>query len=982
MCVNAIDLPCRRSRSPRRGFVHRRRSLVRAVASVTALAVVAGWWAPALGQRHPTALESRAELIASDIYDAAQWAARLPYKVAVPLLARSRVRAFVEELDLEPAVRVRILERVDARDFVDEVVPFAIALRDVYLESEEWAPESFDAWLRRSFAATDDIPGFQHSMFSWRPPADSPGIGGAFDAGIAARLVTLYDALYLREAVPTGDASEPLICARRDSDGARAPAAARVRPVVRALFEDLRRRAPAQGEIAAAIDGVLGNESELRAVSFSIVHFIDLLVCRHYRIFATRVWREEQLARWMSGELEKEGGGRLWSHLEWAQRRRRAVLIVVDGLQGHLVESLAGVSADDPFLEQVRREQRAGAAAAPATQPSRPAPPQRTEFLQATAAGFADRRYMRFFADLYRSPAGVAEVGISTTPTISVRNLPIAQTGAAVAGPGSTSIPNFHFVDRTVEPGGRAYYFYGNDALQLETLARQAGMRTLFDRLPAVSSFSCAGQYDDGAHYRVDSLINLALGEKLRDFAELRCLAELRRRAAVEPRLAELRRRLLDKRAVLGAELGWARVLRRLGQRDERKLARKLVRDIAALEQEAMPELLVYYNPWPDHFAHFTGPFADEILAPSGELNRLDYWLGLLTGIYRDAGVLGETLFAMAGDHGLTPVFHIVQPEVEVFERIRARGIDLRVEKISSDEGEGPRLTDPSSPPSMRGLDAVVASTAGGNYMIDLFVDQAGGWSRQPLLDELRRWRPIAAGAAPIDIVDEIQRGLAESLDYLVVRVDECDADGGVVAAIAPRGGIGLRTGIGLRAGWPAMALVERRGTRIFVDDADDVLGARAVTPYEELDERQRREHAELVARCLDAARRDDRASWCEETEWRLLASYTARPDAAVQVAHLYDTDRAGTINLFPRAGIGYNTVVPGRHAGEHFHEKDAFVGVWGAPVQRRRRPRTADLGAPAATVYEYLSGASVVPGRDGWGSGAIALPREAAAGD
>ena len=39
------------------------------------------------------------------------------------------------------------------------------------------------------------------------------------------------------------------------------------------------------------------------------------------------------------------------------------------------------------------------------------------------------------------------------------------------------------------------------------------------------------------------------------------------------------------------------------------------IREIARLEQRTLPELFVAYNPWPDHFAHFEGPFADEIIS-------------------------------------------------------------------------------------------------------------------------------------------------------------------------------------------------------------------------------------------------------------------------------------------------------------------------------------------------------------------------------
>jgi hypothetical protein len=85
------------------------------------------------------------------------------------------------------------------------------------------------------------------------------------------------------------------------------------------------------------------------------------------------------------------------------------------------------------------------------------------------------------------------------------------------------------------------------------------------------------------------------------------------------------------------------------------------------------------------------------------------------------------------------------------------------------------------------------------------------------------------------------------------------------------------------------------------------------------------------------------------------------------QLAHLFDTDRAGTINLFPRDGVGYNTKVPGRHAGESFHEKDAFVAVWGAGVSGER-VKVAVNGAVPMALYRWVTGEPAVSGQDGWG--------------
>ncbi len=918
----------------------------------------------------PSVVETRLDLLAQEIYDVAAWARRIPYDFALPRIARSRIRSYVEDLDLDEQTRERVLARLDSRGFVDEVVPFALALRDVYMDPGDDV-ETFDSWLRRTFDRSRAHPGFEHSMFRWDAEEDEDDGGDSppvFDSELAAQLVEFYDALYLREHGPAADLGDQLACARRDSDRARVAAAARVRPVLRKLLAGVRERVEPGGEIAASLDEILGDDKALDTVSLSVVHFLDVLVCRHYRIFATEILRQRQLREWMLAELDKPGGGRLWAFLELSQQRRHAVLTVVDGLQGHLVQSLAGGAAGDPFLRQVLAEYETGASAR--IEGAKAAPPQQIDFLRDIAvSGVTHDAYLPFFGRLYRQPLGIAAFGISTTPTISVRNLPIAKTGATVAGPGGTSIPNFHFVDRHWErpdgSTGRAYYFYGNDALQLEVLAEASGLQTLFSRLARRNTFSCAAQYDAEAHYRLDAFLNLALGEGVRDFGEVRCVAELRRRAAAQVELRDKRRRLLEKRQALTGEVSWFRFLRRSAQSDERKLAALLIDEIAALEPAAMPELLVYYNPWPDHFAHFTGPFADEILSFSGELNRLDYWLGAVEDTYRAAGISDRTLFAMAGDHGLTPVFQIVYPEKAVFERLRARGIDLKVVKISSDEGEGPKLTHPLDPPTMHGYDAVVASTAGGNYMIDFFADQGANWQRQPVLDELRELR-LVDGGGPVDVVDEIARALADSLDYLVVRVTPCDVGGGEVALFGRRDGV-ART-----------ARIARRGDRIFYEsDGGDLLQLEEASPYARLSADQIADWTELFDRCVRRARREQPAQWCDESEWRRLTTYTPRPDSVVQLAHLYDSDRAGTVNLFPRLGVGYNTVVPGRHAGESFHEKDAFAGVWGEVVQRTARPRSAVIGSVPATVYAYLTEQEVAAGVDGWGYPSLALRPE-----
>jgi hypothetical protein len=974
--------------SSRRAILSRPRLLVAACVLAAGVGLALPWLAapPTLA---PIAVQ--AEVLASDVYRVADRVRRIPVEIALPRIAQAALPPFVASLPLGDGARARILARLDARDFVDQLVPFLLAVKAMYRPPEEQRALGFDTYLRRHFRPEDAIPGMEHSMFDWQraqeqpadvqAPAEARSVG--MDRQLIAELLGLYDAIFLAGREAESPPSERLECDAASDPRRLAETADRAGPALEALLQKLRARMEAGSEMEQALAEVLNDAARLETISLSVVQFIDLMVCKHYRFFATRLQREQQLRDFLLGELARPDGGRLWRYLDWAVNGRRyGVLVVVDGLQGHLVEALARGEARSPFLQAIADEQRRGASGVAPDVPGKPAPDQRTAFLEHVAgAGFQHPHYLRFFRDLYDvdpdgtpgvEPWAISRSGVSTTPTISVRNLPVVLTGAPVAGEGSTGIPNFHFVDRThMRDGdrqGRAYYFYGNDALQLSALASEAGMRTLYERLPEHSSYSCAAQYDERAQAGVDPFFNLALGEALRDFAEVLCFGELARRAESTRRLRSLHADLLALRETLGVPLRWWDWYRGLGRRAELRRAEQLVEAIARLETDGMPELLLWYDPWPDHFAHFTGPFSDEIIAPSGELARLDYWLQELMSVYERAGVHERTLFAMAGDHGLAPVFRLVSPEALVLDALAAKGVPLRVIKISSDEGEGPKLTNVLRPPSMRGYDVVVASTAGGNLMLDLFANQGDRWHEQPVEADLRRWRPIAwqeSGEADhLDLVQELLDRLGPSLDYLAVRIERCDPGRAALRILGPGG----------------RATIRRRGDRIHYARepiasgtvAHDVLETDRVSPYAAFKRKELGRHRELHARCVERASASDDSSWCTEAEWRALTRYTTRPDSVVQLAHLYDLDIAGTINLFPAPGVAFNSIVPGRHAGESFHEKDAFAGVWGVPVQRSERDGRIEStlgGSIPLAIYEHLTGRAAPPEEVGWGS-------------
>ncbi len=61
---------------------------------------------------------------------------------------------------------------------------------------------------------------------------------------------------------------------------------------------------------------------------------------------------------------------------------------------------------------------------------------------------------------------------------------------------------------------------FGNDALQLDRLVNERGVKTMFDRLDYLKTLNCNAQYDWNAHTTYDGLVNLGAGEALRDFGE------------------------------------------------------------------------------------------------------------------------------------------------------------------------------------------------------------------------------------------------------------------------------------------------------------------------------------------------------------------------------------------------------------------------------------------------------------------------------
>ncbi|MCL6416832.1 alkaline phosphatase family protein [Aestuariirhabdus sp. Z084] len=905
--------------------------------------------------------------------------------VALFTIAGMSLDAYILTLPLEADVKARVISRLSNPVYSIQLGHFLYLFYDQYggLDGED----RFRQYLLQTYT-TEQLQQWEHSLFSLADPVadDAEAADGAeqsmLNSQFIAALVTVYDVLFNNDEWLLGRKLP-----EQYSYLSRSPEDLALIAKIQTIVLDVMSRY-AEGldadEMKTALEGIVQEgqnpgspevNSKAQAITITLIDFVRLNVLKAYRQFARKEARTEAFGQWMQNTFD-DNPQSLIHFLEQQSSKRFAVQITVDGLQQGLMAALAD-EQKSPLLSAVYDRARNKEAYRPDNETvASPEHVPKHDFLlkliEDKQSAMDDPAYLPFFKTLYQqSSKGIARFGVSSTPTISVRNLPIIKTGATVAGNGGTGIPNFHFVDRDKD---RAYYFFGNDALQLDRLAASRGMQTMFDRLDYLKTLNCNAQYDWNALTAYDGLVNLGLGEAVRDFGESRCMREIQRRAEVEPRVQQARQQLIEDIQAFQEISAWSPLTRWT----KKKTIEDAIQQLAALDTQGMPDYVLVYNPWPDHFAHFKGAFSDEIIAPTGELNRLDYWISELTQAYKNAGIYDNTLWGMAGDHGLAPVYFALNPEKQALDYLeKDYDVDLDIRKISSDEGEGFKITNALNPPSFKGADVVVASTAGGNFMMDFF-NSGRGWKVQPLYSEMIDYDLPSnkqGVVQSVDMVEELSSRLKESLDYLVLRESDCSIERCTLRLV------------GHRDGQRVDEIIQREGDRVLyaqstqdpmfirplnswqVAQAGTLLELQQANPFAApLTAQESFEKEDLLQRCLQQPVLDQPDSWCSEAQWRQLTRLTPRPDSVNQLAHLYDESRAGTINLFPGEGIGFNTIVPGRHAGEHYLEKDAFVGFWGKPSQAVEQMESVDNGSLAPTLYEFLTGERVVVGEAGWG--------------
>ena len=469
------------------------------------------------------------QLVFSGIYESMNVSAATSRDIALFTVGGVTLDALVLTLPLDASVKARVISQLSNPKYAIQLGHLLYSFYDRYT-GEVVNEDIFKQYLRDTFSEAE-LAKWQHSLFSLdgkKEAAKSSSHGpkteeeALLNRQFIAALVTLYDALFGKDKLLYGDDLPDQYQYLTDSEADRETVATVQHVLVNMLIK--YSESLEEGDMKAAILAIIDDakpenqtkeNNRAQAITISLVDFVRLNVLKGYRQYLLEGAKIDALDQWMQDALDDDPEG-LLAYLTHQNTRPFAVQMTVDGLQQSLIQGLVS-KQPSPFLQQVKRDEQNIENFAPKgvdiTQTDHT--PDNTFLFEIADTPYTDPRYLPFFSKLYQDGAkGIVEYGVSTTPTISVRNLPIIKTGANVAGEGGTGIPNFHFVDRKQD---RAYYFFGNDAIQLDPLFSGNGAKTQFERLVPLVTLNCNAQYDWYAQSSYDPLINLGLGEAIRD---------------------------------------------------------------------------------------------------------------------------------------------------------------------------------------------------------------------------------------------------------------------------------------------------------------------------------------------------------------------------------------------------------------------------------------------------------------------------------
>ncbi|MGH7137817.1 MAG: alkaline phosphatase family protein, partial [Pirellulales bacterium] len=628
-------------------------------------------------------------------------------RAAAKGLNKRAATLFIRSCDLPDDVEGRLTALV-AGERIDRVtVPFIYHLYELY-----GAPVTED---------DEDLRAIGYDEPANQPEADGPGLAALVRQSPRIRkhvinALRLFDALFLR--VKPGAENEPVHW--RYDEAAYRDIKAIVREVAGEMLgrsdDALNRPDASKSEYVAAIEEILRDDERLSDFVEFFADFIRDLADNWLQSFVQRAERKRHRGEWVEDCIATRRYYAIADYARNQTRRRLAVHIAVDGLQGKLLEGLAQLSQNDTagsgarYVKQIVTVHQQPSMSPASYPPDERVglPPLGTDVVKLTEEPDDAPEFLENFKRLVfapDAPAVIVNVATVDTPSISVRNLPIIYSGHAVAGRFGTGIPNFSYLDRR---SGRGWYFWGSDVLDFRRVFANReseiphsrprpdcrGARTLFERLWRYNTLSAMPTVDTGALEKISAEVGTAIGEVQRNFIEKAIVLRLRPRAKMEQELNERRRWLIEHRNLNDSFLGEL-----LFSPVELKTFREHARFVAEHEDEGMPDYLLWYNPWPDHFAHGQGPYSDAIIGRKGEYDRLDWFFGQVVDVYRSLAAadgrgtyFDRTLFGVVSDHGLIYTPRVVSTEKLLFDGMRGEGIEITVQKLTHDEGGLPAI--------------------------------------------------------------------------------------------------------------------------------------------------------------------------------------------------------------------------------------------------------------------------------------------------
>jgi hypothetical protein len=449
-----------------------------------------------------------------------------PVRYVTRKVTQGALGVFLRTLPLEKEVRSRIIKSMNNKDFSNITVPFLLAMKSAYLASSKSRKNNFNNYILSLYPDKNQLPGLEHSHFHYpvkkrdrKKEEASEGIPKEVIAGA----VKIFDTVFLKDG--TFKLGEP---PKRNLN-----MIGKIKNEIQSIIRQMKVNTE-DPLVSEVLDNLVTDNDRLEAMSVTLVDFIGIFTFNHFKMFANRFTLEEKMQIKMQEMFDQDHGDKLWDWLEYElYQKKYGVQVIVDGLQGQLIEALVSGDQNHPFIQNVVKEHLNREQYKPKNISTyEPAGDEQMDFIIGLANksfNLKNLDYLNFFKELYTKHLnGVVKRGVSTTPTISVRNLPMIQTGAPVVSKdGGTGIPTFHYLDRKKE---QAFYFWGNDAIMLDELTAKAGMKTLFERMPDKFTMNCMATYETGANWSINPLLNVALGEKIRDFGEIICLDELESR--------------------------------------------------------------------------------------------------------------------------------------------------------------------------------------------------------------------------------------------------------------------------------------------------------------------------------------------------------------------------------------------------------------------------------------------------------------------